>query len=163
MRWAGGMGARCRVTPGSSRLTLGLWVHGGRGLSLFSAFLMVLSHSNGSSLPSSLFIKQVLGAIQMYRDSFTFLSCNAPIIVLPHLPQYGIRWGCGGDLTTYSLHSSTPGAILHNQMTCQSRPIPHPLYLGLSTQQWQVRAQFKIIILLYTKFTSRSQILYISL
>ena len=71
-------GVRRRVTPGSGRLTLDLWVRGGRGLSLsfFSAFLMVLSHSNGSSLPSSLFIKQVLGAILMYRDSFTFLSCK---------------------------------------------------------------------------------------
>ena len=68
-----------RVTPGSGRLTLGLWVRGGRGLSLsfFSAFLRVLSHSSGSSLPSSLFIRQVLGAIWMYRYSFTFLSCKS--------------------------------------------------------------------------------------
>ena len=71
MRWAGPEGAWRRVTPSSGRLTLGLWVRGGRGLSLcfFSAFLRVLSHSSGSSLPSSLFIRQVLGAIRMYRDS----------------------------------------------------------------------------------------------
>ena len=84
MRWAGAEGAWCRVTLGSGRLTFGLWVRGGRGLSLsfFSVFLMVLSHSNGSSLPSSLFIKQVLGAIRMYRDSFTFL-----LVVLHSCPD----------------------------------------------------------------------------
>ena len=92
VRWAGAEGAWRRVTLGSGRLTFGLWVRGGRGLSLsfFSVFLMVLSHSNGSSLPSSLFIKQVLGAIRMYRDSFTFLSCKSLKSYLPLLSS--IRW-----------------------------------------------------------------------
>ena len=44
------------VTPGSGRLTLGLWVRRGQGVSLFNflAFLMVLSHNKGMQL--SLFI-----------------------------------------------------------------------------------------------------------
>ena len=121
--WAGAEGAWCRVTPGSGRLTLGLWVQlvrvhictCSRYQALFpfpqeslgtrlvecityppfestrqpqqlmslttdhrvgSIWLGIPSHSNRSSLPSSLFIKQVIGAIRMYRDSFTFLSCK---------------------------------------------------------------------------------------
>ena len=71
-----------RVTLGSGRLTFGLWVHGGRGLSLsfFSVFLMVLSHSNGSSLPSSLFIKQVLGGL--FKN-----SSQVDIVVLHSCPD----------------------------------------------------------------------------
>ena len=49
-------------------------------------------HSNRSSLPSSLFIKQVLGAIWMYRDSFTFLFSKSFAVSRISMSFQSISW-----------------------------------------------------------------------
>lgn len=60
-----------------------------------------------------------------------------------HLSVYGPTYhgaglGEGGDLSRYSLYSSTSGATVHDQMTYQSPPNPQ-LHSGMLSQQDEAR------------------------
>ena len=72
-----------------------------------------------SSLPSSLFIRQVLGFILMYRDSLTFLSCRFLVVSRISMSFHSISWpSCQACSATAdfsnapSLHAALSSLIL---------------------------------------------------